>query len=146
MQRKKYLCLLLSVFSIQAFALDYHEDSVFDSSTQIGVSSQNVKQIVYRDFQNISCPSGFSFNGSSVLPVKIRTVTDLYEDGVLINKTYSDWYDLPDNYCTSTEYQQIACPAHQTGLYYQSRTIKYDVNGLRYDPWQSYANTCQSVN
>lgn len=89
-----------------------------------------------------TCPSGFTYGGSTQYPTEVRTDTTYYMGGVQVGQSTSPWYDL-DADCTTTEYQEVACPSGYTGVYYQSRQVATsDGDSLQYGDWQTYGDSC----
>ena len=148
---KQILLGLMLFFSATISFAATDSDSVFNPNLSSPVPTQTTNggttsgdsftSTSYNEYQYGACPAGFTYNGSSQFPNQVRTVNQLYTNGIYTGTTYSAWYDL-DSDCQTTEYQQIACPTNYTGQYYQSRQVTTSDTGYQYSDWTTYANTC----
>jgi len=101
------------------------------------LSSSSANEIQYG-----TCPSGFTYQGSSTYPLQIRSVTTYYMNGTATGSSASGWTDL-DSSCTKTETQSIGCPSDYTGNQLQQRTVATkDGGGYDYSTWNTYQNNC----
>jgi hypothetical protein len=104
------------------------------------ITSSNANEIQYG-----TCPSGFKYQGSTVYPLQIRSVTTYYMNDKATGTSASGWTDL-DSSCTKTEEQSIACPSGYTGNQLQRRTVATrDGRGYDYSAWNTYQNSCVYV-
>ena len=150
---KKFLFVLFGSLCLLSFSVfsQYNNDSVIDVGvnvlpipTQSSAGNSNGSPIVSlssNEYQYGTCPAGFTYNGSSQFPLQVRTVTTNYSNGAYVGTITSAWYDM-DADCSTTEYQQIACPTNYTGVYYQSRQVTTSDTGYDYGAWTTYGNNC----
>ncbi|WP_241170372.1 hypothetical protein [Serratia marcescens] len=100
-------------------------------------STQSVRNIM------ASCPAGLNYQGSPYYPKSQVITLTYYRNGQVVGTQVMPEKDL-DNDCTATQYQTLQCPAGQTGLINQQRTVTTGDSGLEYSAWQTTSNTCQS--
>ncbi|MCD0496799.1 hypothetical protein LP085_08055 [Achromobacter sp. MY14] len=100
-------------------------------------STQSVRNMM------ASCPAGFTYQGSAYYPKSQVITVTYYRNGQVVGTQTMPEKDL-DNDCTATQYQTLQCPAGQTGLINQQRTVSTGDSGLEYSAWQTTSNTCQS--
>lgn len=153
--RKAIVAALLDLGLIAGSYAANGSDSVLNPDLNVnvptpGASGGNTQGPVttytsVNQYQYEACPAGFTYGGSSQVPDQVRTVTTYYTGGVQVGQSTSPWYDM-DADCTTTQYQQIPCPANYTGVYYQSRSVATsDGDSLQYSDWTTYGNSCVYV-
>lgn len=135
-----------------SYAAVLHDDSVMSPNTGVfsGALQSNTQNIIppgytsttINEFAWLACPTGFTYNGNSQYPSKVRTVTTYYLGGIYAGQSPSVWNDL-DHDCKKIEYQTIACPTSYTGTQSQSRTVSTkDGNSYEYTSWYTYTTSC----
>lgn len=149
----KLLFLLANIIIISnANAMNFKDDSVMKPEGLVNIygvnsSLNNIKMpsISSSNIDEISwdkCPTGFSYEGSSVYPVQIRSITHYYINSEFVGSSNSNWSDL-DNSCTKTEEKSIACPTGFSGEQFQRRVVATkDGNKFDYGSWNTYKNDC----
>lgn len=91
-----------------------------------------------------TCPSGFTYNGSSTYPVSQQTTTTYVQNGQVVGTTTSAPQDTGID-CTSTQTQTLSCDPGYTGSIQQYRSVAASEGDYQYGPWVTSSNTCKPI-
>jgi Tfp pilus assembly protein PilV len=114
------------------------EQTVYGSMTLQMAPTTSTQTVKYTYAQ---CPSGFTYQGSSLYPTSQQVIITYYTNGQITGTQTMPPQDL-SNDCTATQYQTLQCPVGQTGSITQSRQVATDNGGYSYGPWITTSNSC----
>lgn len=92
-----------------------------------------------------TCPSGFTYYGSSQYPISQIVTITYSRNGQLVGTNTMPSQDL-DNDCTAVQYQSLQCPSGQTGSITQMRNVSTGSGGYEYGSWTTTSNSCVANN
>lgn len=91
-----------------------------------------------------TCPSGFTYNGSTIYPASQQTTTTYVQNGQVVGSVTSAPQDTGID-CTKTEYQTLSCQPGYQGAIQQYRSVAASEGDYQYGSWITSSNTCTPI-